>query len=139
MTKFAIVTRRNFLGTLFFLGAAVLLRRADALVTTDGSHAEHWLSSKLANFFHNKESARAIGLAYLRIVPAEANARQITRLICSSWEQRYDEMAHADAAKIKTILLRQQREDFEKGRIVNVQGWILSQTEARLCALAALV
>jgi hypothetical protein len=139
MTKFAIPTRRSFLRMLFFLGATVFLRRADAFGTTATSHAEDWLSSKLANFFHNKESARAIGLAYLRTVPEEANARQLTHFICSSWEQRYDEMVHADAAKIKTILLRQQREDFEKGRIVDLQGWILSETEARLCALAALV
>jgi hypothetical protein len=139
MTKFAIVTRRNFLRMLFFVGATVLVRRADPFGTTTGSHAEDWLSSKLANFFHNKESARAIGLEYLRLAPVEANARQLTYSICSSWEERYDEMAHADAAKIKAILLRQQREDFENGRIVAVQGWILSQTEARLCALATLV
>jgi hypothetical protein len=139
MTKFAIPTRRSFLRMLFFLGATAFLRRANVFGTTDISHAEDWVSSKLANFFHNKESARAIGLEYLRIVPAEANARQLTHLICSPWAQRYDETAHADAAKIKTILLRQQREDFEMGRIVELQGWILSQTEARLCALAALV
>jgi hypothetical protein len=139
MTKFAIVTRRNFLRTLFFLGATVLLRRADVSVATAGSHADDWLSSRLANFFHNKESARAIGLEYLRIVPAEANVRRLTHLIGSSWYQPYDETAHADIGKIKKILLRQQREDFEKGRIVELQGWILSQTEARLCALAALV
>jgi hypothetical protein len=139
MTKFAIPTRRSFLRMLFFLGATVFLRRADAFGTTATSHAEDWLSSKLANFFHNKESARAIGLAYLRTVPEEANAQQLTQLICSSWEQRYDELVHANAAKIKTILLRQQRQDFEKGRIIELEGWILSETEARLCALAALV
>jgi hypothetical protein len=124
---------------LFFLGAAVFMRRANVFGTTAASHAEDRLSSKLANFFHNKQSARAIGLEYLRLVPVEANARRLTQLICSSWKQRYDELSNADAAKIKTILLRQQRRDFENGRIVNLQGWILSQTEARLCALAALV
>ena len=139
MTKFAIVTRRHCLCMLFFLGATVLLRRADGFVTTDHSHAGDRLSAKLANFFHHKESARAIGLEYLRIVPTEANARELTQLICSSWEQHDDQIARADTRKIKRKLLCQQREDFEKGRIVNLQGWILSETEARLCALAALV
>ena len=140
MTKFIIANRRSFLRISLFVGCMVFVRRADPFAEMHGSRdTVDLLSSKLASFFHNQKSARVVGLEYLRHVPAEANARQLTHLICSSWAQRYDEAAHADATKIKTILLRQQREDFEKGRIVDLQGWILSQTEARLCALAVLV
>ncbi len=31
------------------------------------------------------------------------------------------------------------RDDFATARVVNVDGWLLARTEARLCALAYLV
>ena len=139
MKRFAIMTRRSFLSLFFFLGTIAVIRSEDVFVQADGSHNHHLLASKLANFFHNKESARIVGLEYLRVVPIEADARQLTKLICSHWQERYGETAHADIAQIKQLLLRQQRDDFEKDRIVRVHGWILSETEARLCALAALI
>lgn len=138
MRTFAMTTRRHVLRMLFGLGAICLLRRAD-IVRMVGSSADPLLSSKLTNLFHNRKSATLIGLEYLRRTPMEADGQHLTKLICSRWQERYDEIAYADTGKIKKLLLRQQREDFEKGRIVNVQGWILSETEARLCALTALV
>jgi hypothetical protein len=139
MRPFAIVTRRHCLRMFLGLGAVLLLRRTDVFGTMTSSSTGHLLSSKLVDLFHDKKSARVIGLEYLRIVPGESHPRQLTNLICSRWQGRYDDIAHVDTARIKELLLRQQREDFEKGRIVNVQGWILSETEARLCALATLV
>jgi hypothetical protein len=35
-------------------------------------------------------------------------------------------------------VLRSVHKDFEDGRVVNLGGWIVSLTEARLCAVAAL-
>ena len=139
MRTLAIVTRRHCLRMFLGVGAILLLRRTDAFDTMSNSSTDHLLSAKLANVFHDRKSATVIGLEYLRSTPMEADPRQLTNLICSRWQGRYDDVAHADTARIKELLLRQQREDFEKGRIVNVQGWILSETEARLCALTALV
>ena len=34
---------------------------------------------------------------------------------------------------------RQQAADFEAGRCVRVAGWYLAETDARLCAIAALL
>jgi hypothetical protein len=139
MRPFAIVTRRHCLRIFLGLGAVLLLRRTDAFGGVTSSSTDHSFSRKLTNVFYDRKSAAVIGLEYLRRTPMEADVRQLTRLICSRWQGRYDKIAHADAARIKELLLRQQREDFEEGRIVNVRGWILSETEARLCALAALV
>jgi hypothetical protein len=139
MRPFAIVTRRHCLRMFLGLGAVLLLRRTDAFGTMTSSSTGHSLSAKLSNVFYDRKSATVIGLEYLRHTPMEADVRRLTNLICSRWQGRYDDIAHADTARIKELLLRQQREDFEKGRTVNVQGWILSETEARLCALAALI
>lgn len=135
------MTRRSFLRNLFFLGAMLPIGRRDAFVTSirDTCNTADPLSSQLANFFRDKESARAVGLEYLRMAPTEADVRQLTKLICSCWQEQFDELARADMRKIKNVLVNQQREDFEKGRVINLQGWILSETEARLCALTALV
>jgi hypothetical protein len=139
MKRFAVVTRRSFLRMVILLGAMALIRREDMFVTTDGAHNDHLLTLKLASFFRNKESARIVGLEYLRVAPTEADAWQLTKSICACWQEPYDEIAHADIAKIKQRLRHQQRDDFEKGRTLEVDGWILSETEVRLCALAALV
>lgn len=139
MTRFPVLTRRSFLGTLFSLGAILLLQPLICFLLRDRSRRPDLLSLELASFFHHKESARTIGLEYLRMMPNEADAGRLTRLICSRWQSSYDGMTVLDPANMKRLILRQQRDDFEKGRILNVRGWILSETEVRLCALAALV
>jgi hypothetical protein len=137
MTNLASVSRRSFVRTLVLLGALVPIRQSKMFVTADDSRAGNLLSSKLADFFYDKNSARVIGLEYLRVAPREADASELTKLICLSWND--DQINRWGPEKIKALLLHQQREDFEKDRIVKVQGWILSKTEARLCALTALV
>jgi hypothetical protein len=135
MTSFPSMTRRRFLQFSFFLGAMVPTRTRDLVVAMDFDRMTDPLSTKLIDVFHDKKSARAIGLEYLRMAPTEGNPGELTKLICSA---RYHELARADGRTVKDLLLRRQRDDFEAGRIVYVQGWILSETEARLCALAAL-
>jgi hypothetical protein len=139
MSTFAMTTRRQVLRVLLGLGAICLLRRADLLTLDLSPAADQLLSSKLTTLFRHRTSAAMIGLEYLGSNPAEADARRLTQLICSRWQRRSDEIACTDTRNIKKILIGQVREDFEKGRVVNVQGWILSETEARLSALAALV
>ena len=73
-------------------------------------------------------SARLVGFAWLWVSKC-----------CSSRKDRRAELAKAERGKLRELLLAQQRQDFEHGRIVKVQGWILSETEARLCTLAALI
>jgi hypothetical protein len=53
--------------------------------------------------------------------------------------------AESGASSINSLSMKQRRrllhqrikEDFTKGRIVQLQGWLLSKTEARQCALFA--
>ena len=96
------------------------------------------LAEKLTEFFVHRESAKVIGRKYLLHVPKEANVDLLVNLLCSFQQARYAELAQADRGKLRELLLYQQRQDFEHGHIVKVQGWILSETEVRLCALAAL-
>jgi len=138
MIPYTNMTRRNFLRALGFLSAFSLPGPARALAKPGESRVPGPLGSKLAKFFINRESATIVGREYLRRAPREADVRLLVDLICSSEKGRRAELAKADMEKLRELLLQQQRQDFEEGRIVNVQGWILSETEARLCAVAAL-
>ena len=96
------------------------------------------LASRLAQFFHNEESARVIGRRYLELSPSEARPERLMALICRC-EENHTRLARADAGQLRTLLQDQQRADFTHGRTTTVDGWILSETEVRLCALAAIL
>jgi len=67
------------------------------------------------------------------------DAYQLVDLICSRQAGQCANLVEAGAVKLHELMRAQQRQDFEHDRVVKVQGWILSETEVRLCALAALV
>lgn len=139
MNKYVRITRRSFLHTSVWLSAFGLSGAAHALIKLVASSTPDPLALSLASFFIHNESAKIIGLEYLRCAPREADARLLVDLICSCQAEHKLELAKADMEQRRELLLLQQRQDFERGRIVKVQGWILSETEVRLCALAALV
>jgi hypothetical protein len=139
MIRAATVTRRNLLRTLLCLSAFALPWPPHALAKWLGSRAHEPLALSLATFFSHKESAKIIGLQYLRFAPKEADVHLLVELICSHRPERRRELTIAEVNKRRQLLLLQQRQDFEHGRIVKLHGWILSETEVRLCALAALV
>jgi hypothetical protein len=133
------ITRRTFLSGLFYLGSLEFLGigwNLDKLCARGHTDA---LASKLANIHVDKQSAKIVGVEYLRSVPLEAKANVLIDLICSFDGGQRAEFAQADNQKLTELLRLQQRQDFEHGRVVNLHGWILSKTECRVCALAALI
>jgi len=47
-------------------------------------------------------------------------------------------VSSSDTTLLKTVLNDKVKSDFEKGNTVNVKGWVLSETEARQCAVYSL-
>ena len=132
-------TRRIFLlRILAFIGAAFPLRAPSTFAGTSRPGARHSLAAKLIACVDAKRSAEIIGLEYLRTVPAEANAEQLTSFICSRLSKPYGDLARANRKEIKSLLVRQQQEDFAADRVIDVGGWVLSRSEARLYALVAI-
>jgi hypothetical protein len=132
------ITRRAFLARLVYFGAfGVAALNCSAKPRTSDDVAA--LSSKLSEFHHDTPSAKVVGLEYLHFRPSEANADVLVDLIASVDGERRAEFTLADKKKLRDILRAQQCHDFEHERVVNVRGWILSETECRLCALAALL
>ncbi len=75
--------------------------------------------------------AAAVGRAWLRTHPAEADPERLAASLCADCE--------ATTATLRAALGRRHRADFERNRLERVGGWTLSDTECRLYALLALV
>jgi hypothetical protein len=90
-------------------------------------------------FSQDLKAARAVGHAYLREAPQEYSVGILTEMISQSGTalmQRLDALSEKDLiAKLRNPIT----EDFTSENTVQVDGWVLSRTEARLCALCALL
>lgn len=129
-----LVTRRRVLALLLPVAAWLIGRLLGPLRELARAAGADSLASRLMRLFRSPGSAARIGHAYLRQAPREADERRLLALICPAggrWQT-------ADTSRLRRMLARQQRDDFAQGRVVRVRGWLLSLTEARLCALAAL-
>jgi len=77
------------------------------------------------------ERAREIGTQYRASVPMENTEATLRDAISRSRGPQF--------LRIRTISIEEQiHDDFAAGRTVVVNGWVLSQTEARQCALYSL-
>ena len=85
----------------------------DVALTTPASLSLIW----------DTQTIKAIGTAYLHQVPDEASVRDLVALLPTTSNTGLEEAV---------------RHDFAMGNHVLVDGWILSVTEARQCALASI-
>jgi hypothetical protein len=84
------------------------------------------------------ESAAAVGRAFLAGHPAEADRSRLTARLERTLRGQGCDPAHDRSERLRAALAREIRADFAGARVVRVGGWVLSETEARLCGLAAL-
>lgn len=83
----------------------------------------------------DETTIKQAGKAYLQKTPSEKDEDKLIQLLSGN-------KAIAVSADEKTIhqyLDQKIKDDFEKGNTVLVKGWVLSVTEARQCALYAMV
>jgi hypothetical protein len=95
------------------------------------------LEAALAAFFPDAGAARALGEEFLVAYPAEDERDALLRQLAGGRESAWEALAAGDPAALREALREAHRADLAEGRVVLVRGWLLSQTEARLCALAA--
>ncbi len=99
----------------------------------------HGIETQLVGLIHSKQAAARVGWEYLRQRPSEADRRKLTALLIRGMPRpNAFPLTAFIPESLKSWLNTQQREDFQRGRIVALQGWRLSVTEARLYALVAL-
>ena len=86
-------------------------------------------------FAGHTDAARAIGEAYVRQLGLDASAESIRKASLGALE--VIERASSQQNAIRALGLAVRR-DFQQGRSVQLEGWIVSRTEAELCALTLL-
>jgi hypothetical protein len=96
-------------------------------------------ADRLVVIFRQQTSAAAVGRAYLAGHPGEAGIDHLViglRAALRRWDCEPD---RADPITLRAAMSRLVKEDFARSRVVQVDGWVLSLSEARLCGLAALL
>jgi hypothetical protein len=89
----------------------------------------------LAHLF-DQDTLRTLGLAYRNANPAEDSQSELTRLLRTAPGMPVDSLAGQDL--LSRRLQAEVLGDFSAGHIAVVDGWLLSTTEARQCALFSL-
>jgi hypothetical protein len=104
-------------------------------------HGNHSLSlcgcRVLAEFCADLPCTDAISQACLRALPTdESSPQRLASLVLGGMSSTT--LKHLTAGTLHDAIRVQSRRDFAHGTIVTVDGWMLSRTEVRLYALAAL-
>lgn len=129
--------RRGLVTTVFGAGAAWIGGRATFIAACRGRTPSLSNSGGLAALCSEWSCSKTIGDACLKTLPAiESSKEYLTRAILGdAWEAGRD----CSSRGALTHLIREQSQnDFRDGRIMTVDGWMLSLTETRVYALAAL-
>ncbi|HZS84703.1 MAG TPA: hypothetical protein VFA50_17640 [Stellaceae bacterium] len=99
------------------------------------------VAARITDLIGARAGARAIGAAFLARFPTEADQKQLSRriaqLVRSSGEARLGGEAISSRA-LQRAVRQAITSDFETGRMIELDGWLLAQTEARICALLVL-
>ncbi len=130
-TEHAGIDRRHFL-------VAAAVAAVGALGLPRSLRAARDPEERLAGLLDEGASARAVGRAYLRGSPAEAYAQALCDQLARDTAGGRAQLGRTSDAQLRLRLRNRVRRDFAEERVVSVQGWVLSLTEARLCALTSL-
>jgi hypothetical protein len=94
-------------------------------------------AARLAGLLAHRDSARSLGRAALGVLPGATAPSALAGAVLAGLPGDPSKLAAASDDDLRALVAARVREDFDAGDTVQVDGWILSCTEARLCALAS--
>ncbi|HVU15923.1 MAG TPA: hypothetical protein VHD32_03310 [Candidatus Didemnitutus sp.] len=86
--------------------------------------------------FCDEEIVRKIGLRYMALVPSESTRASLLQHLSAEIDD--DRPDSSDLAGIAGEIELKAEQDFRSEKILVINNWIISRTEARQCALLAL-
>ena len=129
--------RREFLGIAVAGAAGVVL---PARGTPSPSVEATLAQPRLIAILHDAQLVRDLGRRYREVVPLENDANVLTAALITEVNASDTTLPLlADGATIQRGVDELVLRDFNAGRTVTLNGWILSLTEARQCALFSLL
>lgn len=119
--------RRQFIGLSAYLAATITLPVLESCYTNSGKTAIAEPSVLMRIL--DKKNIIAVGKKYIEDFPQENNKEQLTLLLTGEDSHPYSD------EQLRLKLDKQCLEDFITDNTIVVNGWVLSRTEARQCAL----
>ena len=117
--------RRIFIHNLSIIGVGLTILPISCISSTDSLDDVLCYPDLLFQIL-NIDTIRQIGKTYIHQNSTENSIRTLKTLILVKKDKNL---------AIKNTLKQQIKDDFTNGNTLNIDGWILSKTEARQCAL----
>jgi hypothetical protein len=95
-------------------------------------------AAKVARFFSDPVGATHIGTAYLAVAPTENDATVLRAALAPEGEEPEAWWASVSVSELRRTIRKAAHADFAAGTVVDLEGWQLAPTEARLAALFTL-
>jgi hypothetical protein len=129
------IARRDVLVTLSAMLAGVML---PSLIPAAGQMPGSQIDGLLFILVPDTEAAERLGRVYLTAHPGELDLQRLVGYVLGRLQSAADAIDCCPEAVLIARARRVVSDDYLAGRVVNIDGWVLSITEARLYALAAL-
>lgn len=128
------LSRRHFILSVLSGLAAVTLEGCGSLT------AKNPLVLRLSQTIGDADASKYFGHLYLQHFPEEAEIEQLLERIDAGLIGEFDQgMQSENPQLLAEYLDKQVRSDYRDGEVVQVDGWLLSRTEARIYACFALL
>ena len=138
MNSQAVLRRRSLIAIAISAGATWLGGHVPLLKASRDQASLACDSEGFLAWCSRSRCPQTLGKACLQALPAiETSIAGLTRLILDGMSATGGD--HWSTRALAQTIRDQSRKDFGEGRIVNVDGWMLSLTETRIYALAALL
>jgi hypothetical protein len=122
------MTRRGLIARALAACGALLLGRSALARAPD-------VAERLVAALGAGSEAEVVGRVYLAMRPAEASRAALAAKLCTG--ALADALAAgASDAELKAALRLMVHDDLCRSRVTSLHGWVLSDTECRICALA---
>ena len=140
MAESRVISRRAMIiGSVALAGGSILtltLRWSRwTLPGSGGSAREEVIEIRLGELLGSGKPIRQLGRRYLDRFPDEAE----TTFLVSQLFGELPEASTASARDVAEHFRRAVEDDFERNAVEHLDGWILSKSELRLCALVSLL
>ena len=127
-------SRRKFLKhTGVFLVTGLATSGSNSLVSPD----PHAIAMELIQMLHLRDQASRVGRSYLEADQSgdPASVDTLTRNLLASLGFDVDALGLVPVRKLRTAVAARVHMDYEQEHVAIVNDWLLSKTEARLCAI----
>lgn len=132
--------RRRFLGvaSLSALGAGALLMSQDVQPPDDTTHEERTLSERITRLLADWRKLKDLGEARLDQLRPRGTLGGLIRELYPEPEDVQEALGISNGI-LRAELSQRVASDFRAGRMESVSGWLVSRTEASICAMSALL